>query len=96
MMTEQKASQEEKIILPLVIGFEVLENISWSKCLNIRWSKLIKIGSSFLSRQLPFSNLCTFGALPINQIWSDEPWKGDGKIFHWTLLTSILFIFQSL
>ena len=47
-----------------------------------------------LLTQLPFFNLCSFGALSFDQIWSDQPWKSHWKIFNWTMLISISFISQ--
>ena len=68
--------------------------LSNRKCLIIEWNETDKISYSVHFTQLPFFNLCSFGALPFDQSWSDQPWKSHWKIFNWTMLISILFIFH--
>ena len=47
-----------------------------------------------LLMQLSFFNLYSFGWLPFDQSWSDQPWKSHWKIFNWTMLISILCIIR--
>ena len=67
----------------------VREVISHKPC-----SKTKRKFPKFLLIKFIFFNIFSFGALSFDQSWSDQPWKSHWKIFTWTMLISILFIFH--